>query len=203
MHRRDRSRQIPGSRGQKPSTRFLKQAAPDHVTSRAMLDSIILVILAHQDFIKTSSTSRINFLAHLHNVAPAPSVGLLPFFNVLVWSPPRVFDMGWRALVRLRGLCGATVPTSNMLMMRNLKLTMIISVVACRERTTVEKWPLQISVKSAFYGHCHTPTTPLAVYAVSGRNHNDKHAGDTMEVRNFYLNPERDRRIDEFPWCFS
>lgn len=63
--------------------------------------------------------------------------------------------------------------------------------------------------KSAFYGHCHTPATPspLAVYAVSGRNHNDKHVGDTLEVRDFYLNAERHRRllkrIDEFPWCFS
>lgn len=86
--------------------------------------------------------------------------------------------MGWQALVRLRDLCGATGPTSNMLMMRNLLLTMIISVMACRK----ELCSLQISVKSAFYGHCHTPAAPLAVYAVSGRNHNDKHAGDTLEV---------------------
>lgn len=209
MRRRDKSRQIRGSRGQKPSARFLKQAAPDHITSRAMLDSIILVILArNSDFIKTSSTSRINFLAHLHNVSPAPSVGLLPFFNLLIWSLPRVLDMGWRALVRLRGLCSATVPTSNMLMMRNLLLTMIISVVACREELLGQNGHYRFPSSL----HSMATITPLLLRLLCTQYRAETKTIN-MRVTRWksvipkYLNAERHRRlldcIDKFPWCFS
>jgi hypothetical protein len=111
--------------------------------------------------------------------------------------------MGWQALVRLRDLCGATVPTSNMLMMRNLLLTMIISGYGLQKRTT----GANVHYRFPSSLHSMATVTPLLLRLLCTQYRAEIITINMPVTRWSSLKAERHRRllncIDEFPWCFS